>query len=109
VGLSVQGWQAEASSGLQNTTEISLSVENGNDMKRGSLWPVDDGVIWIPGQRPEAKGTCCEVGACVSSHRRFSNKRAGVEYGPFHAVRGWFAVFRDIGPDFESICFGEGR
>ena len=52
---------------LQDAPDISLSVHNGNDLKRGCLWPVHDSVIWIAGQRPETKGAGREVGPGMAS------------------------------------------
>jgi hypothetical protein len=44
-----------SSSLFQDMPYISLPVQNGDDLKGGGLWPVNNAVVWIAGYRPEAK------------------------------------------------------
>ncbi len=39
----------------------------------------------------------------------FRNQRASFVNGLFHAVGGWFAVFRDITPNSKNVRFSKGR
>ena len=40
---------------LENAPDVPVSMENGNDLKRGRFWSIDNGVVGIPAQRPETK------------------------------------------------------
>ena len=84
-------------------------MENGNDLKRGLLWPVDNGIIRIPGQCPETKRTACEVGAGMAAHGSLGNKRASVLDRSLYAVGGVFIVIGNVRPDIENIRFGKRR
>src|SRR5271154_3214690 len=71
------------------------------------LWPVHNGVIWVFGQRPEAKGAGCEVGPGMAPQRSVGGRCASVEDRLFYAVRSAFVVFGNVCPDIENIRFGK--
>lgn len=108
-GVNVATHSRSFSSGaqLQGAPNISLSVDNGNDFKRGCLLPVHDGVIWIAGQRPETKRTSCEVRPGVATHRSLGDKGASIVDRLFYAIGGVFVVIGDVRPNIENIRFGE--
>lgn len=92
---------------FEDAADISLSVRDGDDLKRSRLWPVDNGVIWIARQRPKTKETRCKVRAGMASHGSLGNERASVINRLFYAVGGVFAIISDVRPDVENICYGE--
>src|SRR6266702_167962 len=83
-GLRCETWGTRALLALfQDTADVSLSVCHGNDLQWTRFGAVDDGVIWISGQRPEAKGASGEAGSGVAAHRRVGNELAGLVDGFF--------------------------
>jgi hypothetical protein len=73
---------------FENVLDISLSVHNGDDLKRGLLWPINDDIVGIPAQRPETKQTGCKVRAGVTARRSFGKNGASIEDGLFYAIGG---------------------
>ena len=100
----------EASLALfEDALDISLSMHNSDDLKRGLLWPIHDDVIGISAQRPQTKGTDCKVGAGMAAHGSFGKKDPSIEDSLFYAIGSVLAVVRDVSPDVEDIGFGARR
>jgi hypothetical protein len=91
---------------FQNAAKISLPVHNRDNLKRSCLWPVDNRVVSIPGQRPKAKGAGCHAWPDVAAQRCLGDKRARSVDRLFNAVSGSLVVNGDGGPNAEDICFG---
>ncbi len=71
------------------------------------MWPINDGVVGISAQRPEAQSTGREVGARVAAQISFREKAAGIVDRLFYPVSGLLAVGSDVRPDIEDVGFGE--
>jgi hypothetical protein len=93
---------------FENVLDISLSVHNSDDPKRGLLWPIHDDVVGVPAQRPETKRTGCEVGAGMAAHGSFGKKGASIEDGFFYAVGGILVVVRDVSQMWKISALARG-
>ena len=51
----------------ENARDVSLSVDNRDDLKRGLVWPIHDGVVGLPIQRPETKRTNRDIRAGMAA------------------------------------------
>jgi hypothetical protein len=80
-------------------------VEDGNDLKWGRLWPVNNGVVGIPAQRPKTEGMGCKVGPGVAARGAFREKRTSFIDSLFNSIRSSFAVLRNVSPYVEDIRF----
>ena len=85
-----------------------FSVQNADNLKRHRLWPVNDDVAAITGDRPETKRAGCEVGSGMPTQRSFGKERTSVINGLFYAVSCRFAGFRNIRPDFKVSALARG-
>ena len=103
----VRGWESLAR--LQDIPQISFPVQNGDNLKRRCLGPVNNGVVGITRKRPETQRSASEVGTGMPAHGSLGNKCTSVIDGLFHAVGGFLAVVGNVGPDLEDIAFGERR
>src|SRR5208283_3919240 len=84
-------------------------MEHRNNLKRDRLRPVNNGVVGIAGQCPEAQRTGSEVWTGMAAHRRVGEEGTSVVNCLFYAGSGVFAVLRDVRPDLEDVGFRKGR
>jgi len=83
-------------------------MHDGDNLKRGRPWPVNDTVIGIARQCPKKKGTESEIRLGMPAQRGFRKKVASVIDRLFDAVRGIGAVLRYAGPYVENVGFARG-
>jgi hypothetical protein len=81
---------------FQKIPDISLSMQNGNDLKRRCFWSVHNGVVWISGKRPETKGTGCEVYPGMTAHGSFGSKCASMVDRSFYVFGSVFVGLGNV-------------
>lgn len=84
-------------------------MQDGNDLKRGRFWPVNNGVVGISAQCPEAERARREVGSGVAAQRAVSEERTSIIDRLFYTVGGVLAVLGNVRPNIENIRSSERR
>lgn len=80
-------------------------MHDSNDLKRGCVGAVNNGVGGIAGQGPETKWTAREIGPGMAAQGCLDNEGKCVENRLFYPVGRGFTVSRNVSPDFENIGF----